>query len=223
MVFGLIKYEEYVVSALVNSNYARNTLTTLIMYNVTWMLRFHLSLLLCWLFTTNNVLDLVSPIMVNIVLSYASNFMYQYVSTHREFYENIALDLINDHSIERVKLIKRYMFGIIFCYVMIAAWLVEITSELIILSTIQTAIAFVICDVVENYQTFKVHVNRWLSRIIKPKTRISDSYVVVDDYRVPPVYRSVSPLRKIKAETPPRRRNIMPVESDLTPTINMES
>lgn len=209
LLFGLINYEDYIFKTIVTSNYARNALTILLMYLITGVIRFHLSVTLCWLFTMHNILDLTVPILINVILSLLSDALYQYVGTHKPSYEKFVDYLIANYSRDNMIKWKRYFLTGVFIYILIVLVLVNIDNTLLLVSTLQTAISFVICDILENREKAYVAIDYFFSR---PKSRkLLKDFSIINDYQeslpgkelVSP--RSISPPIPTKPPTPPRR------------------
>ena len=184
VLFGLINYEDYIFRTIATSNYARNALTVLLMYLVTGIVRFHLSVFFCWIVAMDNFLDLFIPILINVVLSLLSDTLYQYVGTHRSAYETLSDYLITHYSRDNMIRWKRYVLIAIFTYITVVLSLIDIDNTFMFLSTMQTAVSFIICDVLENKEIIHAKIHDFLSR---PKaTKLFDHFSIIPDYPVAP-------------------------------------
>lgn len=148
--FGLINYENYLLNSLVTSSYAKNGLMIIITYAITGLVRFHLSAFFCMIFSTGTWVDLVTPILITVLLSLASDNIYRYVKTHKKSYERLVDYIITNYSMSNFIRWKRYISIVIGIYIILALYLVEITNYYILLTVAQTTISFVICDLLEN-------------------------------------------------------------------------
>ena len=117
---------------------------------MTGIIRFHLSLVLCFFVNDSYFMDLIFPIIVNVVLSLGSGNLYQYISTHKQQYEILAEYFITNYTKENFIIWKRIALLIVFSYIMLAVAFVTIDNYMILLSTIQSLISFIICDLIEH-------------------------------------------------------------------------
>lgn len=165
--FGLINYEDYILRTVLTSSYSRNTLTVLFIYIVTATIRFHLSVLICWICTWGTgepgsyssffgpIFDFLFPILVGIFLSLTSDIMYQYIATHRPAYETMVDYFMNNYTRDNIIIWKRWFLVGLCSYVFLVTALITIDNWLIFISTVETVIAFIICDIIENRE--KIH------------------------------------------------------------------
>lgn len=183
-IFGLLNYEDYLLRTIANSNYAKKSLTVLLIYLVTALARFHLSLVLCYIFSVDSVINLIIPVIINVILSLLSGTIYNYVSTHKNFYERTAQYLITNYSLENFKRWKRYFMLVIFVYILVALFLVTIDNNFILIVTLQTLANFVICDIIDNFTHFEaLFFKHWN----KPKVnKLIRDFSIVDDYKIDP-------------------------------------
>lgn len=180
--FGLINYEDYIFRTIVTSTYARNALTVVLMYIITGIIRFHLSMLLCWLCSINNIFNLVIPIIIGVILSVLSDTLYQYVGIHRSSYERLVDYIITNYSRENmVRWKRRFLLGI-FIYIIIAVSLINIDNEFLFITTLQTAFTFVICDLIEHRQSVYNKLDKLFNR---PKVnKLSKEFSVINNYPI---------------------------------------
>ena len=181
--FGLINYENYLLNSLVTSSYAKNALMIVITYVITGLVRFHLSAFLCMIFASGTWFDLVTPIIITVLLSLASDNMYRYVKTHKKSYERLVDYIITSYSIDNFIRWKRTTSIVIGIYVTLALYLVEINNYTILLAVGQTTVSFVICDLLENNipQSFIWRVlRRW------KKEPTFEEFGMVDGFYFPP-------------------------------------
>lgn len=180
--FGLLNYEDYILNTVVKSSYARNGLVVLLLYLITAMVRFHLAILICILFTWNNIFDLIFPVIVTVLLSMASDTLFKYVETHRPTYEQLVDYFIANYSRENFIRWKRFLLIGICCYVLLAITLIQVDNYFIFLSTVQTAASFGICDLLENKMP-----QNWYNRLMdwwhRPRiTRSGEKRDIIDNY-----------------------------------------
>lgn len=148
--FGLLNYEDYILNLIARSDQTHNGLMVFIICVITSIIRFHLSILFCWLTYKDSNLDYITPIIITIILSMMSNLLYQYVATHRPFFESWTDYFINNYNTNNFIRWKRKLMFLSLCYVLVAALLVKIDNEMIIITVIQTFISFGICDLIDN-------------------------------------------------------------------------
>ena len=180
VLFGLLNYEDYIFRTIATSNYARNALTVLFTYLITGIIRFHLSAIFCWIFTMNNILDLFIPIVVGVMFALLSDTLYQYVGTHRSAYERLVDYLITYYSRDNMIKWKRYVLIGIFAYILIVLMLIDIDNTFMLVSTIQTAITFIICDILENREKVYHNIDQFFYR---PKARkVVKQFAIIHNY-----------------------------------------
>ena len=188
--FGLLNYEDYILRTIVSSTYARNALTVLLMYVITGIIRFHLSFLLCWLFTVDNVINLFIPVVINVILALLSNTLYQYVGTHRSSYEILVEYLIANYSRRNMIKWKRFLLLGVFTYILIVLSLIDIDNTFLLISTLQTVASFIICDLMEHRQYIYHKIDRFYN---KPKVnRLSKDFSIINDYKIIPIDSIIS-------------------------------
>lgn len=180
--FGLLTYENILLTTLVKSNVARNGLIIAVMYLVTSIIRFHLSIFLSVIFSRGNFLDLITPIIISVFLSLYSENIYTYVATHREWYGEIVDHFMANYTLQRFMLWKRILMMIICGYVLLILTLIQIDNYFIFMSTVQTAISFIICDCLQQDLP-----RQWWRRLVnwftKPKViHQTSEYIVYDNY-----------------------------------------
>jgi len=190
--FGLLNYEDYILNTIVKSNYARNGLIIVWIYIVTGLLRFHLSILICFLIRWNLMFDLIFPIIVTVLLSLASDTLFKYVETHRSWNKLVVDYFIKNYSRENFVRWKRILLLILCCYVVLAVMFITIDNRFILITTFQTAISFGICDLLEQKmpQTWYNYLMSWWHhpRITKFSTdhRLIDNYIAANFYQLIP-------------------------------------
>lgn len=164
--FGLWNYEDYLIKLLVTSKFARNGLIVLLTYLMAALVRFHLSIILCVLFTFNNWFDLITPIIISVLVAMTSDVLYGYAETHHGRYEAWVNYFIKNYSFENFIRWKRMLLTGILVYILIGLYLVQIDNYYILLSIIQTTISFMICDFLEQRlpQTWYNYILNWLER-----------------------------------------------------------
>lgn len=194
--FGLLNYEDYILNTIVKSSYARNGLIVLLVYIITGLVRFHLSIIICFLIGWGNFFDMIFPIIVTVLLSMTSDTLFKYIETHRSLHEAIVDYLINNYSRENFIRWKRIILVGICCYILLAIAVMTIDNYFILVTTIQTAVSFGICDLLEQKmpQTWYNNLIKWRNRprIIKLKTENQ----IVDDYIPNTQSDSISPSQK---------------------------
>ena len=191
---NLINYEEYIFSSLITSKYAQNLLSTLLIYITTGIVKFHLSILIYWLFNGDFFTEMILPIFTNVLLSQASPTMFSYIKTHDQYYTNFSKYLISNYSRANFKKWKRIVLLILFIYSLIGIYMVTVDNLFLLITLLQTFCSVVICEVIDNYQYifYKIH-----NMIYKPKVTIMD----LDFYLVNNYGNSKLVPRAIKAST----------------------
>jgi hypothetical protein len=216
--FGLINYENYLLHSLITSSYARNGLMIILTYLITGLVRFHISAALCMLLSRGNWVDYISPIIITVLLSLASNNIYRYVRTHKKFYKKLIDCIITNYSMANFILYKRRVLMVLGIYIMVVLCLMEINNQFIIITLVQTAISFGICDLLEN-DIPQAFIKRILGRWKHEPTM--EEFAMIDGFYFPPKtlqnIRNVSTTKIIpitpedvpeKPNTPPKINRI---------------
>jgi hypothetical protein len=191
--FGLLNYEDYILKTVVNSSYARNGLIMLLMYIMTATVRFHLSLIVCFIVQQNNWMDLVSPVIVTVLISMTSNTLFKYVETHRLIHESIVDYFIDNYTRENFIRWKRILMICVLSYILLAVYLVHIDNYFIFLTTIQTAISFCICDLLE-HKMHHVMYNKIMNWLYRPQiTKFINRGQMIDNYLSKTISESKNP------------------------------
>ena len=132
------------------------------LYLVSAIIKFHIALVLCFYFEIrlyNNLMillfNLISPILINILLSFLSTTIYGYVSTHKKYFEDHIDLIIMNYSKQNLILWKRKVMLCICIYIIFSTLIITIDNYLIFVSTLQTAISFIICDFLENPENLR--------------------------------------------------------------------
>lgn len=164
--FGLWNYEDYLLKLLVTSKFARNGLIILLTYLMAAVVRFHLSIILCILFTFNNMFDLISPIIISVLVAMTSDALYGYAETHRPRYEIWVDYVIANYSVDNFIRWKRTFLTGVLIYVLIGLYFIQIDNYYIFLSIAQTTVSFIICDFLEQKlpQAWYSYLLNWLQR-----------------------------------------------------------
>jgi hypothetical protein len=194
--FGLINYENYLLETIIKSKYAKNVLLIMYLYLVSAIIKFHIALVLCFYFEIrlyNNIIiliyNLISPILINILLSFLSNTIYGYVSTHKKYFEDHIDLIIMNYSKQNLILWKRKIMLCICIYIIFSTIIITIDNYLIFVSTLQTAISFIICDFLENpenlrqYKQLNIFIDN-INQLIFPRIYHKNN-TIIDDYMSP--------------------------------------
>lgn len=216
MLFKIANYENYILQALLKSKYARELLVVMLTYITTSIVKFHLACIICWLVSGSTFGDLILPVFVNVVLALFTNRLFLYIGTHRPQYEELADYLIENYSQRNFVIWKRYVMLIILAYVLLVGFLVPIDNYLIISATIQTAISFIICEILEHRcSIFKKYMQRFQLWWNRPKVQKYVQFMPIinnygEDYSdivSNEIYKNPeSPPITPKSSTPPRVR-----------------
>lgn len=225
--FGLLNYEDFVLKTVVKSQFAEDTFTIMLTYMLTSILRFHLSIVICILLQNATALDYVMPIIVGVVLSLQSNSLYNYVNTNETRHRRIVKYFIDSYSRENFVRWKRYILAGLVAYTLAVLALTSITNAALLLSTAQTVITFVICDMLEHDVPVQVwrRFKRWWykPKWIKSKdgTRVLHTTNVDTAVPVPVVIQQIPEALPARPPTPPiitRRLSGVPESLSGTPT-----
>jgi hypothetical protein len=194
--FGLINYENYLLETIIKSKYAKNVLLIMYLYLVSAIIKFHIALVLCFYFEIrlyNNLIiliyNLISPILINILLSFLSTTIYGYVSTHKKYFEDHIDLIIMNYSKQNLILWKRKVMLCICIYIIFSTIIITIDNYLIFVSTLQTAISFIICDFLENpenlrqYKQLNIFIDN-VNQLIFPRIYHKNN-TIIDDYMSP--------------------------------------
>lgn len=206
VLFSLLNYEDYILKTILTSSYAHNTLTVVLMYLATAVIKFHISVFLSWILVLDTPIDYVVPVIVNVILSFLSNTLYQHVNTHRDTFELIVDYLMCNYSRKNIIIWKRYFLSTIFAYILIVLFLIPVDNLFLIIGTLQTAASFIICDILENRDSVRQHIEHFIYR---PKvTKLLDDFHIIHNYPNPepssPIPSpNISPKIPTKPLTPP--------------------
>ena len=202
--FGLINYENYLLETIIKSKYAKNVLLIMYLYLVSAIIKFHIALVLCYYFEIRinssdlslwtlskliTLCNLISPILINILLSFLSTTIYGYVSTHKKYFEDHIDLIIMNYSKQNLILWKRKVMLCICIYIIFSTIIITIDNYLIFVSTIQTAISFIICDFLENpenlrqYKQLNIYIDN-INQLIFPRVYHKNN-TIIDDYMSP--------------------------------------
>ena len=169
--FGLLNYEDYLVDLVIKSDKAHNGLIIFILCIITGIVRFHLSAIFCYLFYKDNAFDLIFPIIITVILSLLSNILFQYIETHKPIIEELVEYFIDNYTLKNFIKWKRIFLLGICCYVLLANVLITIDNYFVFLTTMQTAISFIICDLLENKMP-RLFYNKILNWLYQPNVII---------------------------------------------------
>jgi hypothetical protein len=213
--FGLINYENYLLETIIKSKYAKNVLLIMYLYLISAIIKFHIALVLCYYFEIRinssdlslwtlskliTLCNLISPILINILLSFLSNTIYGYVSTHKKYFENHIDLIISNYSKQNLILWKRKVMLCICIYIIFSTLIITIDNYLIFVSTLQTAISFIICDFLENpenlrqYKQLNIFIDN-INQLIFPRVYHKNN-TIIDDYMSPLIKLSKSTIIK---------------------------
>lgn len=185
VLFGLFNYEELILSSVLNSTFATNGLTFLLIYATTIFLRFHISVVCGWLFQGTYFKDIILPVIINVFLSVMSTNIFNYVSTHKTSFEKVTKFFKDNYSFDNIKKWKRICLGVCCIYILFVLHVVHIDNQVLLLATYQSIIGFLICEILENnllpiayHKIYKtVH-----NTIYKPKTIIHEEAKMDEKY-----------------------------------------
>lgn len=180
--FGLWNYEDYLLHLFINSSFARKGLVLLCIYLMTTVVRFHLTMALCILFSWNNN---IIPIVISVLTSMASDTLFQYGSTHRPRLETSIEYMIRNYSLDNFIRWKRIVLTGILLYIMVVLFLFQINNYTIFVALTQMTISCIICDFLEQHlpQTWYNSVLNWWSR--PQVTRHQTHLMLIDNYPSP--------------------------------------
>lgn len=150
VLFGLFNYEELILNSVLNSSFATNGLTFLLMYMSTIFLRFHVAVICGWLFQGTYFKDIILPVIINIFLSVMSSNIFNYVSTHKSSFEKITKFIKDNYSVDNIKKWKRVSLAVCCMYILFVLHFVTINNEVLLLATYQSILGFVVCEILEN-------------------------------------------------------------------------
>jgi hypothetical protein len=133
-------------------------------------------------------------------LSFLSNTIYGYVSTHKKYFENHIDLIISNYSKQNLILWKRKVMLCICIYIIFSTLIITIDNYLIFVSTLQTAISFIICDFLENpenlrqYKQLNIFIDN-INQLIFPRVYHKNN-TIIDDYMSPLIKLSKSTIIK---------------------------
>jgi hypothetical protein len=181
--FGLIDYEDYLLKTVIKSSFTKKNVVILLMYLTTHLLKFHLETLICYFFVWNTLFDYVFPVLVNIILTLSSALMFQYISTHKDFFEHIVIYFIDNYSFANYIKWKRYLLFTIWLYVIIIIKLTIVNNFIILVTTLQTAVSFIICEIIEQKvpQYYYRQLYDWWTQ---PTVITSSTPFLIDNYEL---------------------------------------
>lgn len=217
MIFGLFDYENFLLQIVVKSSYAKTGLAIVLMYLATIVVRFHISVLICWLLNFGTVSNWIFPIVVQVLLSFLSDIIYQYIATHKKFYERIAQYLISNYTAQNLKVWKRYLLGAIWLYALIVICIMKIDNYFLLTCGIQNIIGFIICETLEWVLNEKLLPKSldWLvyGWLFKPRVSAQiGEHTYISNYNDPPP-SVAQPIPILSDESLRKRTLIMPPQN----------
>lgn len=221
--FNLLNYEDYILRTVVTSSYARNVLIVVLIYLLTAIVRFHISVVICWLVSGTFFGDMILPIIINVLLALWSDTLYQYIGTHRPHCERLVDYLMTNYSSNNVIKWKRYILAGLCCYIFLVVAVVTLDNYFIFLSTVQTALSFIVCDMLEHrHEIWDKCISTYKKWWYKPRVNVLLKYVpLINSYMgFPP---EISPRNNSFYDLISDHDNLLavsPASSIEVPTIN---
>jgi hypothetical protein len=199
-IFGLLNYEDYLIRAVVNSEFAHKGLTVGLTYLITAIVKLHISAIICSVIYWNNMADLIFPIIIGILLSLSSDTIFKYVETHKTSYEPLVDYFMKNYSRENLIKWKRIGLLITCVYIFILLALVDVDNNLIAITTIQTSIVSVSCDMIEQKMHRSLY-SKLYDWWYQPRVRKIESFrpVIMEYYNTDPMLQV-----PIETEVPPK-------------------
>ena len=173
-----INYGEHILKSIIATKYAKSKLTVLLMLIITSVVRIHLVTFLTILLSYSTYVDFFTQIILSIIAVLHTNRIYKCVEYWRVHFYNLTRYIINNYTPSRYRKWKRNVTLCICLYIILIFSCFEITSNLVIMYTIQYMISYGIVDVIEQ---------RKIERLIqsykdRPKRVIYAELNVIDEF-----------------------------------------
>lgn len=180
--FQNINYGEQLLKSIIATKYAKGKLSILLMLIATSILRLHLSSIITITLSYSPYVDFFTQIIVSIIAVFQTNRIYQFVELFKPRFYSLTRYIINNYTPERYRKWKRNVTLCICCYIILIFSLFEITSNLVIMYTIQYIICYGVVDVIEQRKIEKI-IKAYKDR---PKRVIYAELKVIDEFYKPP-------------------------------------
>ena len=173
-----VNYGEQLLKSIIATRYAKGKLTVLLMLIFTAILKLHLSSIITILLSTNIYVDFFTQIIVSIIAVFQTNRIYRFVEGYKSHFYALTRYIINNYTPERYRRWKRNVTLGICIYIIVIFSLFEITSNLVIMYTIQYMICYGVVDVIEQRKIEKL-IKNYKDR---PKRVIYAELNVIDEF-----------------------------------------
>jgi len=154
--FHNINYGEQLLKSIIATKYAKGKLTVLIMLIATAILRLHIVSILTMLLSYNIYVDFFTQIILSILGVFTTNYIYNFVERFKPYFYRLTRYIINNYTPDRYRKWKRNLTLSLCLYIIIIFMNFEITSNLVIMYTIQYIICYGVVDVIEQRKIEKL-------------------------------------------------------------------
>ena len=151
-----INYGEHILKSIIATKYAKTKLSVLMMMIFTTILRFHLVSVIGTLISVNMYVDFVTQVTLGVIFVLHTNKIYNLVVLNKDSFYRLTRYLINNYTPERYRNWRRCVTITIALYIIVVMMFVEITSNLVILYTIQYIVSYLIIDIIEQRRVEKM-------------------------------------------------------------------
>lgn len=191
--------EEYsLLKWVINIKIVSDSVSCIIGYLITQFVKFHLSLLIYYVATTNYyIINFLWGIIITVIFHFLTNNMYGYVMTHKKRIDNISkyiLENINEKNYGKWK-IYLYFFLIAYCYHCLL--ILNIDNAFLAASITQSVFSVIIIESINNniHKKFYKKIMNYLDSVPNPK--IYKTPTIIENY-------DVKSFIDEKIPTPPR-------------------
>ena len=178
-----LNYTDQIVKSVVKSTFAKKKLNILVMMLATVLIRSILCSLFCLIISYNIYIDFFLHAIISICLILKSHWIYDIVETKQQEFYNLTRYTINNYTPANYRRWKRNsVLCISFCLI-IYFYIIEITSSILILWTLQFLFIYFIVDVIEHskFNKFMKHIKEQPK--IKKTKELDDSVIVTNYYK----------------------------------------
>jgi len=179
-----INYGEHILKSIIATKYAKRKLTILLMLFITSILRFHIVSIITILFSVNIYVNFIVQIIISVIAVLQTHRIYRFVEINTPILYRFTRYIINNYTPKRYRKWKRNVTISLCIYIIIIFSIFEVTSNLVILYTIQYMISYCIVDIIEQRKIEKL-IQRYKDR---PKRVIYAEFNVIDNfYKTPEI------------------------------------
>lgn len=167
-----------ILSSVVVSKFAKDKMTTLVLYVIVAVLRAHILALICCMVSINPYVDFIVSIFLSVLSVIYSNILYIFAENFRPYVYMIVRHSVNNYTPQNFR--KWKIFGITFVcmYAIIILQFIELTSPIIIMYLVQYMITYFTVDVIDqnNFETMVAEYKSRPTKVIHEKLNIIENF-----------------------------------------------